>query len=281
MNAFLEHINTVLNTSIHSVFRLTGGDINQVELLKTQKGDFVLKRNNNDHLPELFAKEAHGLEFLRQSNSFQIPEVLSHGVFKDTSYLLLEYIPTGSTSTLFWEKFVSALASLHSNTQAKFGLDSSNYIGSLVQENHWCDGNSEFYITQRLEPQFKMAEENGFVFSNLKSFYKNILNLIPNEAASMIHGDLWNGNYLVSETGSPVLIDPAVAYGPREMDLAMMQLFGGFPSQVFSEYNEKLPLPTEWEDRIPLWQLYYLLVHLNLFGVGYYAQVKHIVSRYS
>jgi fructosamine-3-kinase len=97
----------------------------------------------------------------------------------------------------------------------------------------------------------------------------------------LIHGDLWNGNYLISELGEPTLIDPAVAYAPREMDLAMMQLFGGFPSDVYSSYNEEFPLIENWKDRTPIWQLYYLLVHLNLFGSGYFQQVNSIVKRYS
>jgi fructosamine-3-kinase len=126
-----------------------------------------------------------------------------------------------------------------------------------------------------------MAFDKGYEFKDLKRFYSNISDAIPNEAPSLIHGDLWNGNYLVSECGEPTLIDPAVAFAPREMDLAMMQLFGGFSSEVYLLYDERFPLPDQWKERIGIWQLYYLLVHLNLFGSGYYHQVHSIVKQYS
>ncbi len=281
MNAFFEHIGTLLNATIVSVTPLAGGDINQVESLKTQNGEFVLKRNSNNRLPGLFEKEALGLGLLKQSNSFRIPKVIDQGIFNNTAYLLLEYIPNGHPSSSFWRDFAESLAKLHRTTQSRFGLDTSNYIGSLIQPNNWCDDASEFYITQRLDPQFKMAQDRGFIFSDLNTFYKIVSQIIPKETPSLVHGDLWNGNYIISKEGNPVLIDPAVAYAPREMDLAMMQLFGGFPAEVFTQYNEDFPLTPEWKGRIPLWQLYYLLVHLNLFGVGYYREVKQIISQYS
>ena len=103
---------------------------------------------------------------------------------------------------------------------------------------------------------------------------------IPNEPPSLIHGDLWNGNYLVSEAGKPVLIDPAAAFAPREMDIAMMHLFGGFSTTLFQAYQEIHPMEKNWEDRISLWQLYYMLVHLNLFGSGYLKQVEAILAKY-
>jgi fructosamine-3-kinase len=179
------------------------------------------------------------------------------------------------------EKFAEALACLHKTTAKNFGLDHDNYIGSLPQQNNFCSSASEFYITQRLEPQFKMAADNGFNFKNLEKFFKNISEEISNEAPALVHGDLWNGNYMVSKIGEAVLIDPAVAYAPREMDIAMMKLFGGFSEEIFSNYNAAFPLGEGWKERLPLWQLYYLLVHLNLFGSGYLPQVNSVIKRYS
>ena len=281
MEALLGHISTVLNTRIYKTSLLTGGDINQVYLLDTQNGAFVLKWNRDKQLLKLFEKEVYGLNLLAQSNSFQIPKVITYNIDDDFSYMLLEYIPSGKATSAFWESFTSSLIRLHSTTHPKFGLEHDNYIGSLVQHNSWCNNLVDFYVTQRLEPQFRSAVQKGFSFKDLDQFYNSISELIPNEPASLIHGDLWNGNYIISESKQPVLIDPAVAYSSREMDLAMMQLFGGFPSQVFSQYHEGFPLQSGWEDRIPLWQLYYLLVHLNIFGVGYYHQVLHVLSKYS
>ena len=131
------------------------------------------------------------------------------------------------------------------------------------------------------EPQLRMAVDSGYSFSGLEKALRHIAESIPKESPSLIHGDLWGGNYLVSKHGNPVLIDPAVAYAPREMDLGMMKLFGGFSSEVFTLYNEIFPLTKGWEERIPLWQLYYLLVHLNLFGSGYLSRVRDILGRYT
>jgi hypothetical protein len=125
-----------------------------------------------------------------------------------------------------------------------------------------------------------MAAENGYDFRNLDSFYQKVAQLIPEEKPALIHGDLWSGNYLVNANNKPCLIDPAVAYGPREMDLAMMQLFGGFDNRLLSVYNEAFPLEKDWKARIKLWQLYYILGHVNLFGGHYYTSAKDIISRY-
>lgn len=228
----------------------------------------------------MFTAEAKGLQLLKNSNSFIIPEVIATGEIGATSYLLMEYIPKGTPKIKFWELFAKNLTKLHQNTQARYGLDYDNYIGRLPQPNAKCQTASEFYVSQRLEPQFKMAIDKGFYFGDLKKCVKNISDEIPNEPPALVHGDLWSGNYLVSEHGEPVLIDPAVAFAPREMDLAMMRLFGGFSEEIFVGYHSFFPLQEGWQGRIQLWQLYYLLVHLNLFGSGYLHQVKSILKTY-
>ncbi|PVW17168.1 fructosamine kinase family protein [Marixanthomonas spongiae] len=259
---------------------LSGGDINEVFLLKCASKYVVAKTNDANEFPGMFEAEAKGLDLLRASKSFKIPSVIGLGIIENTSYLLLKHIKESMPITGFWEQFASNLSKLHKTTQAKFGLDHNNYIGSLPQYNGKEHSAADFYINQRLEPQFKMAKDRGFGFHNLNSFYKNILSEIPNEPSSLIHGDLWGGNYMVSENSAPTLIDPAVSFAPREMDLAMMQLFGGFSETVFPHYHERFPLKEGWKQRTPLWQLYYLLVHLNLFGSGYLSRVQSIVKKY-
>ena len=130
-------------------------------------------------------------------------------------------------------------------------------------------------------PQLSLASKKGFSFANIEQILANIASAIPQEPPALVHGDLWSGNYLVNELGAPCLIDPAVSFAPREMDLAMMQLFGGFPSSFFAMYAEIFPLKDNFEERVSLWQLYYLLVHLNIFGHSYLPQVQQILSRYS
>lgn len=259
---------------------LFGGDINSVYRLETDKGNFVVKCNDAQKFPGMFEAEQKGLELLQDSDSFVIPKVIATNQIKNTAYLLMEYIPSGVKAPNFWKAFGEKLARLHKTTNPTYGLDHDNYIGSLPQYNSKHTNAAEFYILQRLEPQFKMAADRRFTFSNLPMFYKNISKEIPNEPSALIHGDLWNGNYMVSRSADPVLIDPAVAYAPREMDLAMMQLFGGFPAEVFEVYNENYPLQPDWQNRTNIWQLYYLLVHLNLFGAGYLPQVRMVLEKY-
>jgi fructosamine-3-kinase len=281
MFSFLQKIVAQKNLELLEVKRLSGGDINDVYLLKCTNSDFVIKLNYADKFPGMFEAEAKGLSILKASESFNIPEIINYGIEGERSYLLLENIEQGGISNRFWPDFAERLEQLHRSGNKDFGLDHSNYIGSLPQQNNHHDVASEFYVDERLEPQFTLARDHGYLFSDLDAFYKNISEIIPTELPSLIHGDLWSGNYLVSSKGEPVLIDPAVAFASREMDLAMMQLFGGFPSEVFSIYNEIFPLTENWESRIPLWQLYYLLVHLNLFGSGYLSRVEQIVKSYS
>jgi fructosamine-3-kinase len=269
------------NIRIRTADPLYGGDINKAYLLRSEIGNYALKINSASLYPNMFETEAKGLRLLSSSKSFRIPEVISVGEMEDRSYILMEYIDSGSASGTFWDDFAHCLVSLHKNSKETFGLDHSNYIGRLKQYNSEESTASEFYIHQRLEPQFRMALDRGYDFKGLEKFYSNIAEEIPEETPSLVHGDLWNGNYLVSDHNEPTLIDPAVAYAPREMDLAMMQLFGGFPSVVFIKYNERFPLEENWKGRIKLWQLYYLLVHLNLFGSGYFHQVRSIVNEYS
>ncbi len=281
MRTTLQNIALKNNLNLNHVVSLQGGDINEVFLLQCDSGDFVIKQNNAHRFPKMFEAEAQGLESLRNSQSFRIPKVIAHGEEGSSSYLLLEYIPKGTLSLSFWKDFAQHLAKLHKTTNNYFGFHQNNYIGSLNQVNKSESVASEFYINQRLEPQFKMAREHGFLFSTMDLFFKNISEEIPKESPSLIHGDLWNGNYLVSENNEPVLIDPAVAFAPREMDLAMMQLFGGFPQEVYDTYDELFPLNHNWQNRNPIWQLYYLLVHLNLFGSSYLSQVNTIIRQYS
>jgi fructosamine-3-kinase len=260
---------------------LSGGDINMVYHIKSVETSYVVKLNHASIFPGMFEAEAKGLRLLASSNTFKIPEVVGFDQVNDRSYLLMEYLDPGNLHKFDWTCFTENLAKLHQHSNHVFGLDHDNYIGSLPQYNSAETSASNFYINQRLNPQFKMAMEKGYKFSNLDNLFKNIFTEIPTEPPSLIHGDLWNGNYLVTASGEAALIDPALSYGPREMDIAMMRLFGGFPDRFYSHYHELFPLVEGWKERILIWQLYYLLVHLNLFGAGYLPQVNSIIKSFS
>lgn len=270
-----------LNLKIFNSTPLSGGDINDVFLIETNSDKLVVKVNSASAFPDMFEAEKEGLDALRKTNAIKIPEVFSVGSNNGITYLLLEYIPQRPESENFWEDFAEKMALLHQNTNKKFGFNNSNYIGSLPQSNEWCASAYEFYITQRLNPQFKMASVKGYSFKNLSTFYKKLEEIIPEESASLIHGDLWNGNYIVDNHGQACLIDPSVSYSHREMDIAMMHLFGGYSQILFNIYNEIFPLKEEWKSRLDIWQLYYLLVHLNLFGSSYYGSVEKILKKYA
>ena len=281
MDTIIHTIAELNKIQIKKIVPLSGGSINAVYKLKSTSEEYVLKINDASRFPKMFETEAKGLQVLKESQSFKIPTVYGFDEVENSSYLLMEYIPSGKESLNFNLTFAEKLAKLHQCTQDFFGLLHHNYIGSLAQHNHKEQSASEFYINQRLIPQLKLAEQNGFTFKNLEIVFKNISEEIPKEPSSLIHGDLWNGNYLISYEGEPCLIDPAISYGSREMDIAMMQLFGGFSEEIFNTYHEIFPFTNNWKDRISLWQLYYLLVHLNLFGAGYFLQVNTIIKQYS
>ena len=280
MKQLLSQIASKNNLQLVEASALAGGDINDVYVLSCTTDKYVVKINDAHKFPGMFEAEAKGLQLLEASNSFAIPHVINYGKVNGTSYLLLEFISAGKSSDEFWQLFADNLAKLHKTTQTYFGLDHANYIGSLPQSNTLETTASDFFIRQRLEPQFKLAVDAGFKFSSIDAFYKNISVELPNEPPALIHGDLWSGNYLITTTGEPVLIDPSVSFSIRELDLAMMQLFGGFSPDVYTLYNELYPLEQNWRERISIWQLYYLLVHLNLFGRGYLSQVQSILKQF-
>lgn len=277
----LEQITEQHNFRLLQYERLSGGDINDVFLLTPHEGEkTVVKLNDARTFPKMFEAERSGLEQLARPGVIDIPEVIAVGKIEKTAYLLLEYKSSGPKSSDFAEIFGRQLAALHKTTAEEFGFPEDNYIGSLPQYNNSSTSAADFYISQRLEPQLKMARDRNFTLNVPESFFKNISEIIPKEPPALIHGDLWNGNFLVNEQGLPCLIDPATAFAPREMDLAMMRLFGGFEEEIFESYKINFPLASGIEERIPLWQLYYLLVHLNLFGGGYLKSVTTILKKY-
>lgn len=261
--------------------KLKGGDINSVYELETGSQKMVLKINSTSHSKDLFEKEVKGLELLRSSNSFIIPEVYRTGAVEKYNYLLIEKIEPGEKPTDFWKGFATSLAKLHAKTSPHFGLEYDNYIGLLPQYNQTdTTSAADFLIENRLRPQFKIAYDNGFTFSYLDDIFERMKTLIPDEKPALIHGDLWANNFLTTPEGKAALIDPAVSYAPREMELAMMKLFGGFDEEVFSIYNDIFPLEKEWENRVEMWKLYFVLVHLNIFGFGFLTHVRQILQQF-
>jgi fructosamine-3-kinase len=241
----------------------------------------------NEHSPvDMFIKEAHGLQELRKANAIKIPEVLLF----DAEFILLEFIHSASKQKYFFEEFGRKFALLHKYNADEFGFYEDNYIGSTPQINindektkkSW----TSFYLDNRLLYQFKLAEKNGYADSRLRDAFMKTEDKIESILAgsdaksSLLHGDLWSGNYMTDENGDACLIDPAVYYGNREADLAMTKLFGGYPASFYHSYNEAFPLREGWKYRENIYMLYHVLNHLNLFGSGYYSHALSLMKFY-
>lgn len=242
--------------------------------------------------------EARGLRALRSAGKLlagkllagkllRVPDVIAEGRIDDDdlAYLVLEFIQEGSSTRHSSSMLGEGMAELHRVEGPFYGFEADNFIGRLPQENAPLDSWPDFFRRRRLEPQVRMARRNGrwktgwdASIGRLSDMLDTLLPARP--PRSILHGDLWSGNAMIDSEGTPVLIDPAVYYGDRETDLAMMALFGGFDRGVWAAYQEQWPLEDGWEARRDLYQLYHLINHLNHFGDSYAAGVGEIVRRY-
>jgi protein-ribulosamine 3-kinase len=263
---------------------VAGGDINRAYHVETPECSYFIKTNTASWAGQMFEAEAKGLRALDSPCILRTPAVLGFGSTSDGSYLLLEFIETSYRPDVFWEKFGTALAKLHRSTAPGFGFDHDNFIGSLPQRNHHHDDWPTFYTEERLLPQLKITKQQNLLqtrdFQQFDLLFKKLPDLCPKEPPALTHGDLWSGNFLCDAQGQPVLIDPAASYSHREMDLAMSRLFGGFERPFYRSYEEEWPLEPGFEHRLPIYQLYFLLVHVNLFGGGYVRSVREVLAGY-
>lgn len=269
---------------LNQAFPVYGGSINEAYRLETSAGAFFVKVNTADHFPSLFHSEVHGLELLREAAELRVPEVLACGEAGGSTFLLMEYVAQEEEGREFQRRFGKMLAKLHRHGSASFGLDRNNYIGALPQVNSLHLDWAEFLMQCRLEPLVRMARDHGRIHDGdvlrFERLYSKLPALFPPEMPALLHGDLWKNNYLAAAGGQPVLIDPAVYYGHREMDLAMTLLFGGFHRDFYDAYQEEQPLEPGWRQRVDLCNLYPLLVHLNLFGGSYADRVGAVLRQY-
>jgi fructosamine-3-kinase len=278
-----ELIHSALNTPVRHLAPLGGGSISSAYKASLADGRTVFAKVH-PQFPDMFRKEASGLRELSVTTTIRIPEVL----YADTTLLILEYLPVAAMRNrkLFFEQFGRSFARLHRHSAPLFGFGEDNYIGSTPQQNlPRTDSWREFYWSRRLLFQFRLAEKNGYGDERFRTLFmrmeKRLDEIIPDdgEPPALLHGDLWNGNFLCLEDDTPAIIDPAVYYGHREADLGMTLLFGGFSDHFYGAYNEEYPLHNGWEQRMEIYKLYHLMNHLNLFGETYYGQVINVMQR--
>jgi len=285
--SFLTHISDKLSevysqdVVLNEWIAVGGGDINSAYKLRLNCGNVFLKTNYAQRFPDLFESERDGLKVLKDKTLFLVPIPLIAGVYMDQVYLIMEFIEFERNGD--WDAFGSQLANMHEQTQDYFGLERSNYIGSIVQENTPKETWTEFYSELRLYPLMKKMIDQHLLSihdaKHLEALVKELSSIYPHEKPSLLHGDLWSGNVTFVD-GSPAVYDPAVYYGHREMDIAMTYLFGGFPAEMMNSYIASFPLEKGWRERLEISQLYPLMVHALLFGGSYTKQVREIIKRF-
>jgi fructosamine-3-kinase len=259
---------------------ISGGCINETIKLSTNHKDYFVKLNRPARL-SMFERESEGLKTLAASQSIQVPKVICMGIAEQFAYLVLEFITMSSHGSA--EQAGRQLALMHSTISTQYGEMATNYIGSTLQINASCDSWPRFWQQNRLGYQLRLAAKQGYG-GKLQSRGERLQEKLPElighvPPASLLHGDLWSGNLSYLTNGEPIIFDPAVYFGDRETDVAMTELFGGFPRRFYDAYNEAWPLEAGYKTRKTLYNLYQILNHLNLFGGGYEQQAIAMIDQ--
>ena len=281
--AILSTLEAQIDARIEQTERISGGCIHHTYCLHLPDKKLFLKYNRLDQATN-FEIEAKGLQLLGSTQTLTVPEVYHYGESTQFAFLVLEWVEQGRQGRDYWTFFGEQLARLHQHSQEQFGLDHDNYIGALPQRNPLTDSWTDFFIQHRLQPMVKMALDRGHLArgdqQNFERLYQRLPDMFPEEKPALLHGDLWGGNILNGLDGHPVIIDPAVYYGHREMELSFMTLFDRQPPIFYEAYQSIAALANDWEDRIDLCNLYPLLVHVNLFGGGYIGSLRSALRKY-
>lgn len=260
---------------------VSGGCIHQAYTLRTTSGESYFLKTNSSPPAGIFSAEAAGLNALQIPDGPTIPRVLLVG----EGFLLLEDLRPAPRKSDFWPRYGTQLARLHQQGNSRFGFETDNFIGASPQQNGWMDKGVDFFRDRRLQPQIQWGIKKGLLDSaaarKCESLLSKLGDLLPEMSPVLIHGDLWSGNLITDLNGNPALIDPAVYYGWAEADLAMGELFGSYPDSFYAAYQDVNPLLPGFRGRFPLYNLYHLLNHLNLFGRSYLPGVNEILRRFA
>ncbi|WP_026733942.1 fructosamine kinase family protein [Fischerella sp. PCC 9605] len=276
------HISQVTGEKFHSSQRRSvgGGCINQGYAVSDSKRTYFIKLNQASQVA-MFEAEAVGLEQMFATATIRVPKPICWGTAGNSGYLVLEWLEMDSGNSKAWEEMGRKLAQMHKATsQSGFGWDINNTIGSTPQINTWTSDWAEFFGKHRLGYQFQLGRRRGGRFPQAEELLKAIPELLAHDPQpSLVHGDLWGGNAGCTVQGEPVIFDPATYFGDREVDIAMTELFGGFPAAFYRGYDEVFPLDPGYEKRKTLYNLYHIINHFNLFGGGYESQANSMIAR--
>lgn len=284
----LIHHSFGLDRFIDSIKRVSGGCIADAFQIVLDDGTALfLKIGGGQH--NGIEAESKGLEALRATNTIAIPKVIAAESRDSGGILILEWIQQCPPRSDFWPRFGQQLAQLHLANQTidQFGFSQDNLIGTTKQPNRWASHWPEFFAEFRLAFQADLALEQGLIDTTQRNDLDRLIDKLPDLLASnnlrpaLLHGDLWNGNFLCDTNQTPVIFDPAVYYGHHECEFGMTTLFGGFDSTFYEAYHSVIPKDDGTTQRVEIYQLYHLLNHLNLFGQSYWSACQAIISKYS
>jgi len=260
---------------------VSGGCINQGYKVSSEDTVYFVKLNDAVQV-EMFAAEALGLQQMHATQTITVPQPICWGTAANSSYIVLQWLDLGSGNNQSWTAMGRQLAAMHrKGTSKNFGWERNNTIGSTPQINTWIDNWADFFAEQRIGYQLKLAKRRGGSFPDTKQ----VINAVRAKLAerqpqpSLVHGDLWSGNAAIAKDGAPTIFDPATYYGDRETDLAMTELFGGFPTAFYNGYNQAWQLDSGYRQRKSIYNLYHILNHFNLFGGGYANQAQRIIQQ--
>lgn len=284
--ALLELVPSV--TDVSAVESVQGGCISRAFRARVRmdgaKETLFVKSNDVSFLQN-FEDECDGLRRLEQSGAVRVPQPLAVGAAENAAWLVTGWIDERPAGSDFFPRFATALASLHRQTLGnQIGLDRDNFLGAARQINQPCQDWTQFVQIHRLGFQIRWAVDQGLASNRLQQDCDRVIALMDqllegrDPQTSLLHGDLWSGNYLCAADNQPVLVDPAIYFGCREAEFGMLRLFGGCPPGFYEAYEEAFPLPSGWQRRVSVYVLYHLLNHLNLFGGGYRDQSERLAA---
>lgn len=284
----LAHLQSFLSQKLQNpvleIKSVGGGCINQTYKITTADKYFFCKLNSASKFPHLFEKEKNGLELIQKYNVIKTPGIIDYSIIGNEQILTLEWIEEGNRNDEFWKTFGQQLAALHQISTEEFGLKEDNYMGSVPQINRQEKNWVLFFRANRLEPLVKLCVNKNLLQpkhqEQFEILYQRLPQIFDNEKPALIHGDLWSGNYMCDKKGMPVLIDPAVYFGHRSVDLAMTTLFGGFHKSFYQAYHHYFPLPENYREQWNACNLYPLLIHLYLFGKSYLSKIEQTLDQF-
>jgi fructosamine-3-kinase len=266
-----------------TVRAVAGGSINNCFAVRDRQGRAWFLKVNAPDCADMFTAEAEGLRELKAALAVRVPEPVAHGCAEDAAWLLLEWLELEPASGAAAARLGERLALQHRHGGERFGWQRDNTIGSTPQFNGWQAEWTGFWTSQRLDVQLARAARQGYrdVVERGRRLADKLPELMRGHAPapSLLHGDLWGGNWAMARNGEPVIFDPAVYYGDREADIAMTELFGGFPREFYAAYERAWRLDPGYRTRRDIYNLYHVLNHLNLFGGGYQVQAIGLINR--